>query len=124
MHGAGLFRGPCQLEMTASSWEPKNVPDTHVHIVSACAMSFATSPCWRACNLSSCSPLLHRLHVTSPKGALTSRHHSSPSNLRQGAVFTRASKVDHFLEKLFKYLTRCVNSPKEADFQTCYSLGF
>ena len=51
--------------------------------------------------------VLHRLHVGSPKGALTLCHNSSPSNLRQGTVFTRASKADHFLETLFKYLTRC-----------------
>ena len=50
-------------------------------------------------NLSSFSLLLHWFHVSSPK--------EPPSNFDQGLVFTRASKTDHFLEKLFKYLTRC-----------------
>ena len=58
-------------------------------------------------NLSSFSLLLHWLHVSSPKGALTPCHNSSPSNFHQGPVFTRASKGDHFLENLFKYLTQC-----------------
>ena len=57
--------------------------------------------------LSSFSLLLHRLHVSSPQGALTPCHTSSPSNFHQGTVFTRASKIDHLLEKLFKYLTWC-----------------
>ena len=57
-------------------------------------------------NVSSFSLLLHWLHASSPKGALTPCHNSSPSNFHQGTVFTRASKVDHFLENLFKYLTR------------------
>ena len=52
-------------------------------------------------NLSSFSLLLHWLHVSSHKGPLTPCHNSFPSNFHQG---TRASKVDHFLEKLFKYL--------------------
>ena len=75
-----------------------------------CAKTPPMFPCWHACNLSS-SLLLHCLHVSSPKGPLTPCHTSSPSNCHQGTVFTRASKADHFLEKLFKYLTRCVNSP-------------
>ena len=44
-----------------------------------------------------------RLHVRAP----TSCHNSSPSNFHQTTNFTRASKVDYFLEKSFKYLTRC-----------------
>ena len=43
-------------------------------------------------------------------GALTPCHNSSWSNFRQGTVFTRAAKVDHFLQKLFKYLTRCARA--------------
>ena len=40
------------------------------------------------CNsLSSFGPLLHWLHVSSPKGALTHCHNSSPSNFHQGTVF-------------------------------------
>ena len=58
-------------------------------------------------NLSHFSLLLHWLHVSLPKGALTPCHNSSPSNFHQGTIFTRASKVGHFLEKLFKYLTLC-----------------
>ena len=54
-------------------------------------------------NLSSLSLLLHWVHVSSPKGALTPSHDPSPSNLHQGTVFTRASKVDQIVEKLFKY---------------------
>ena len=42
-----------------------------------------------------------------PDGALTPCHNASPGNLLQGTVFTRASKVDDFLEKLFKYLMQC-----------------
>ena len=58
------------------------------------------------CNiLSPVSLLLHWSHVSSPKGAPKLCHNSSPSNLHQGTVFTRASKEDHFLEKWFKYLT-------------------
>ena len=52
--------------------------------------------------LSSFSLLLHWLHVSSPKGALTPCHNSSHSNFHQGTVFTRASTVDHFLDKLFQ----------------------
>ena len=69
-----------------------------------------TFPIWQACNLSCFSLLLHCLHVSSLK-ALTPCHNSSPRNPHQGTEFTRASKVDHFLEKLFKYLMRCANSP-------------
>ena len=61
---------------------------------------FVMFSCWQAGNLSSFSPLLHRLHVSSPKAPVPC-HTSSPSNLRQGAVSTRASKIDHFLEKSF-----------------------
>ena len=46
------------------------------------------------------------VHVSSPQGALTPCHSSFPSNLHQGTAFTRASKADHFLEKLFKYAPR------------------
>ena len=53
--------------------------------------------------LSPLSRLLHRLHVSSPEGALTPGHASAPSNLHQGIVFTRASRGDHFLEQLFEY---------------------
>ena len=80
----------------------------HVHLLFACAMSLMMFPCWQACNVSSLGLLLHCLHVTSPNGALTPCH-SSPSNFHQGTVFTRASKEDHFLEKVFKYVTRCTN---------------
>ena len=47
------------------------------------------------------------LAVSLPKGPFTPYHNSSPSNFHQGTVFTRASKVDHLLEKLFKYWTWC-----------------
>ena len=68
---------------------------------------FVIFPCWQACNLSSCSLLLHGLHARSPKGALAPRHNSPPSNLHHWTVCARASKVDHFREELFKYLTWC-----------------
>ena len=62
----------------------------------ACAL--AMFPCWQACNLSSFSLLLHWLHESSPRGALTPCHNSSPSNLHQGTVFTGAPKADCFRE--------------------------
>ena len=54
---------------------PKTVPDT-------AEGSWAVSPHWKlVCNrLSHFSLLLHQLHVSSPKGALTRCHTSSPSN--------------------------------------------
>ena len=58
-------------EATAPRWEPKNVSDMCVR------------PCFclcRVCNLSSSSLLLHRLHESSPKGALTPCHTSPPPN--------------------------------------------
>ena len=65
------------------------------------------------CNkLSSFSLLLCWLHVSLPKWGLTPRHNSSSRNFHQGAVFARASKIDHYLEKLFKYLTYHTN-PKD-----------
>ena len=66
-------------------------------------------PCWQACNLSSFSLLPHCLHVSLPKGPLTPCHNSSPSNLHQGTVFTRASEVDHLIEHLFNHLTLCTH---------------
>ena len=65
------------------------------------------------CNdLSSFSLLLQRVHVSSPMLALTSCHNSSPSNFHSGTAFRKASKVDHFLEKLFTYLTRCAHGAR------------
>ena len=46
------------------------------------------------------------------QGGLTPCHDSSPSNLHQGTVFTRASKVDRFLGTLFKYPTQCVRGER------------
>ena len=69
----------------------------------------------RAVRILPLSLLPHCLHVSSPKGALTPRKNSSPSNLHQGTLFTRASKVDHFPEKLFRYLTlraRCARNAR------------
>ena len=45
-------------------------------------------------------------------GALTPCHSSSASSLHRGTVFTKASKVDHLLEKLFKYLTQCTHGAR------------
>ena len=99
------------VETTASRWVPKDVHDGHVRFFFffARAMFFVMFPCWQACR--SFSLLLHWLHVSSPKGALTPGHHSFPHNLHQGTAFTRASKADHFRGKLFKYLTRCAIPP-------------
>ena len=60
-------------------------------------------------NLSSFSLLLHWLHVSLPKGALIPSHNSSPSNFNQATIFTWASRLNHFLDKLFKYPTRCAH---------------
>ena len=60
-------------------------------------------------NLSSFSLVLHWLHVSSLKRALTPCHNSFSSNFHQGTIFPRGSKVDHFLEKLFKYMMSCAH---------------
>ena len=82
----------------------------------ACAMSFVMFLCWQACNLSSFSLLLHCLHVSLPKGALTASQNSSPNTLHQGTAFTRAPKVNHFFVKLLKYLTWCAHWSQKSNY--------
>ena len=92
------------LEATAPGWEPKSVHDIHMRLCF----------CRILCNVPLLAGLFvffqHCLHVSSPKEALTPCH-DLPSNPANSKVFTRASKVDHFVGKLFQYLTRCANSP-------------
>ena len=65
----------------------RNVHGMHARLVFACATSFVMFPFWLACTLLSLSRLLHRLRVSS-------------------------SKVDHFLEQLFQYLTWCARGAR------------
>ena len=68
---------------------------------------------------------MHYLVIFQPIAAVVACEHpltpcqnSLPGNFHQGTAFTRASTVDHTLEKLFKYLTQCARNAPVQDFPT------
>ena len=83
---------------------PKTVPDT-------AEGTWAVQPHAKlgsVCNsLSSVSLSLHWLHVSSPKPAIS----LPPATFTKGQ-YLQGRQVDHFLEKLSKYLTWCVHGAR------------
>ena len=91
-------------------WAPMLLPKLYLTLQKAlgqCSHMQHWDWCAMICHLSAYCTACEPVPVSSPKRALTPCHNSSPSNLHQGTVCTRASKVGHFLEKFLKQVTHC-----------------